>query len=354
MHQPLDGLPHYAIVDTNILLNACFIGDSSARFSIEKISMLGFQLVMDDSIEQEAKSILQKYRIKNALFYNPGVILRNFINTSRIMTLPKASQPPTEHVNRADQHIAAAATQYGCWVITGDIKLAAELTRAKISARLPTDIEMADAISREGKCLLNQIIQFIGLSLDQGSIFARISPGSWSGMADIGKFTVCETENAGKLYYDTYNSSWVFEINKNNKARVRCQIEKSKHWMVCASYEINKDSGKGHATLRTISEHGDSQVSSAEFTGRLDGPGPGKVSFGHSLAGTNYWNGHIRKIVISPKSMTKSLWSALANIPDSSPDPSAGNILEAALRRVRIDGNVVWIPGKEALQTSWI
>lgn len=352
MHQALVGLPKQAVIDTNVLLNACFVSDGSAAYAIAQLSALGFIGVIDGAIEQEAAAILHRLRVKLALGFNPLVILESYMRQAKIMLLPRAVRRLTPNVNRADQHVYSAAQHYGAWILTGDIKLAAESQVLSVPVRLPWDVLIEVAIRNKKEIPGNYVCRFIGISPTEGFLFGRVIPGPWAGPARVGRFTVCEVEHVARLLYDLEALQWVFAVAGLHEARVSCRLTHGEHWAVCGSYKLHN--GHGNASIRAFSTNGSTVHASISMNAVSFPGGPTGASFGHSVAGTDYWNGYLRTIVIAPKPMTNDTWGALRQIPESAPDPASGNVLEAALRKVRIVNGITRVPGEFELSHSWI
>lgn len=352
MHQSLAGLPPRVVVDTNVLLNASFISDGSARYAITQLGDLGFSSVIDGAVEEEAVAILRKLRIKLALPFDPVGGLQSFIRHAKILVLPRAALHVVPGVNRADRHVYSAAKHYGAWILTGDVELAAQSFSGGIPARLPWDVLMETATREKKDPPLHYVLRFIGISAERGFIFGRVIPGNWAGMKSVGRFTVCEVENVARLLYDSDAGQWVFAVAGKQVAKANCPLEKDEHWTVCGSYVVS--SGKGNATLRAFSTNGKTIHTSIAFGDASFHNRPGRASFGHSVIEADHWNGWIRKIVVAPKSMTKNAWRALRHLPESAPDPTSGNVLEAALRKVTLINGIATVPSEQALREAWI
>jgi hypothetical protein len=90
MYQSLSALSTRVVIDTNILLNAAFVADSSARVSIEQLNSMGFAVFIDESIEREAHLVLKRLQIKLGLRYDPFDVYHDYIRASNILCLPAA------------------------------------------------------------------------------------------------------------------------------------------------------------------------------------------------------------------------------------------------------------------------
>lgn len=352
MLQRLSGLPARVVIDTNVLLNACFLSDSSARRAITQLRELGYTTVIDEAIESEVEKILRRMKIKLSLGYDPLAALHTYMSHASILTLPRAGMLRLEGVNRADHHVYSAARHYESWILTGDIKFAAELHGKNVHARTPWDVAMHAASSSGEPTPLKYVFRVIGVSAERGSIFARVVPGEWGQTAK--EFTVCDIENVGRLYYDSKDGSWVFKTTLDASVKAPCALTADEHWTVSASYEYDQLKKKTSATLRAHSSNGSTCHSSVELGGGFGAATPGKISFGHSVTLSDHWNGHVRKVLVSPTTISKATWAALRKIPDSDPDPTAGNVLESALKRVKTQGGFLIVPSEEQLNQTWI
>jgi len=353
MFHSLEGLPKRVVLDTNVLLNGCFISGSAANIAIQRLVRLGFFPVIDRAIEVEAITILRRIGIKRALWFDPVIGLNAYLGHSKIMTLPLAHAPSSSKINKADRHVYSAAIEHKAWILTYDLNLAAELQSLRPSVRLPWDVILEEATMDGKNPPLDYVLQYVGLSKTSGFIFARTlsDQRSWSG---VGRFTICDVENVARLYFDGNFQEWVFHGKHGFIARVKCNAGKDENWAVCGSYDIDRDTGKGNATLRAISSSGASGHCSIEIADALTSAAPGIVSFGHAVSGKDHWNGCISKVVVGPSSISGRTWTALRRIPESAPDPTAGDLLENALCMVKCVNGSLIPPSQRELSRSWI
>ncbi|PTB89057.1 hypothetical protein C9927_02220 [Pseudidiomarina aestuarii] len=256
MHRSLDQLGRIVLIDTNVLLNGCFVEQSAASFSVRWLQESGYSLMIDKSVEEEASRILNTLQTKLKLDYNPIQVLRAYVKFMNIVTVKSTDLTRSRYINRADQHVFSAAMQFHAWILTADIKFAAELQQTKCDCRLPSDIVMETLTKDDNKQLINYMFRFIGLVNNRGSIFARVTPGSWAGQSKIGRFIVCEIENVARLYYDTDSCEWVFKTKLNSELRIHCNLETRDEWLLSASYEFSIQNGRGNIVLRGKSRSG--------------------------------------------------------------------------------------------------
>lgn len=354
MHQSLSALPSRVVVDTNVLLNATFVADSSARYSLEQLSRLGFSLIVDQAIEDEATRVLRKLRVKLGLPYDPVDFFRAYLGQSRILSLPRAALFRSKSVNKADHHIIGAAAHYDAWVLTGDIKLSAQCQGLHIATRLPWDAIMEAAASEKRDPPIDYLLQVAGISATSGSFFARIIPGNWAGMVSVGRFTVCDIQNVGRIYYDTSTEEWVFSTIMGADTRLKCPLVPNQYWIVSASYEAGTQGSSGIVTLRAARPFGQSLQDNISIKGKISAPTPGAISFGHTVDQSDYWNGHLRRVVLSPIPIDSKGWRALVKVPEAAPDPATSNVLEAALLRAKVVPDSLLVPSELSFRQFWI
>lgn len=352
MHQSIKQLPKLFVADTNVLLNACFVEDSLDRNVLNILKINGYVIIIDDSIEREAKRVLERLMLKNALDYNPQDIFTSFINSLPVFHVGNTPHSVINEINKADQHISSIARHYSSWILTGDLKFAAECHSAGVAVRILWDILMGEAMDNGREPRLEDIIRVSGLSKIQGSFFARVIPGAWAGTKDIGLFFIVEAGNVGSLFYDTKNDAWTFQILGNHALSLKCSLKLDEEWIICGSYKFQGKSG--NATLRAFNFKDVTKSCSVHLNTPLMAQTPGEIIFGQSTKKDSSWNGYIKCMVVSPQPMTKYTWNAVSTIPYSAPNPYCSDILENALKALRISGMRFFIPTETYLKKSWI
>jgi predicted nucleic acid-binding protein len=353
MFQTLKELPSRVILDTNIVLNAAFVEGSSSRHSIEQLNKLRYYPVIDQAIADEAIRVLVRLRRELNLAYDPLKIFRDYLAESKILTLPSAPLIQCRPINKADRHVIGAACQYGAWVLTGDIKLAGQCHGFHVATRLPWDVIFESYLGDDLTPPVHYVFQIAGVSSRTGSIFARIVTGGWGGACTGGHYTVCDVQNIGRLYYDSSTSEWVFSTVLSAEARLKCALSGNQEWLLSVSFDV-ATSGAGGLTLRAAQPHGDSAQSNVSFRGAFPGIGPGQITFGHTIHHNDHWNGGIKRVVLRPVSIDAKGWRALVTVPEAAPDPASSNILEAALRRVKISPSRIVVPSEILFHSYWL
>lgn len=354
MHQDLSALSKFVVVDTNTLLNACFVADSLDAQALFALKRIGFILIIDNSVEQESRKILTRLKLKYALLFDPLLIFDKFLQDIQMLNLGNTPTIRVAGVNNADQHVASLCRYYAAWLLTNDFKLAAQCQGSGINVRLIWDVLM-EAATRNGQDPpLNYIFRAAGLAKNQGSMFARVVLGDWAGMKGIGEFIICHVENVGYMAYDTDNESWNFYF-QDECVKIKCSVSPREEWIVCGSYKYPNLSRPGSATIRVGKVYNcDSQTNTINLKKQLLSSNPGKMSLGHSVNGEKHWNGWLKAVVVSPQSMTNDTWKAVIRIPQAAPNPNSDNVLEAALRKIDVNYQTIYIPAQTELAKFWI
>jgi hypothetical protein len=354
MHQSIAGLPQRVLIDTNVLLNACFVRDCSARSAISRLAELGYQPIVDGSIERESVNVLSRLKIKCGLDYDPASLIPLYLASAKILSLPAAPFIDCLGVNKADRYVYSAARFYGAWLLTGDVQFMTQSASQGVAARVPLDVLMEFALRAGQNPPLHYLMRYAGICRDQGSVFARVLPGHWAGVKGIGLFTVCEIENVLTLAYDSARLGWVLSIRGGGEGFASFPVKHGDQLVVSGSFEISQDASRGNASLRAYSSDGAENAIGFELSGGPSAVEPGKVAFLHNVNCMSSWSGPVRCVVVSPRQMSVNTWKALKINPDSTPDPASGNILEAALRKIRVVSGSAYLPVEAQIGREWV
>jgi hypothetical protein len=353
MHRSLTGLPTRVVVDTNVLLNATFVADSSASYAIAHLSSLGLSPVVTESMVAEAAKVLGRLRIQLALPYDPFAIFRDYLASAKVIFLPAPELRHMKGINRADQIVVAAASEYAAWVLTGDVKFAGQCHTLGITSRFPWDVIMESAIRASVDPPKDYVLRVAAISRESGSIFARVIPGSWAASNSTATFTVCDVENVGCLYYDSSSKGWTFSSAMGVSVFMKCPVGATEEWIVCASYKVGRKGKPGSVTLRSALPLGNTEVKDVSTAGQISAKTPGTIAFGQKASGGDCWNGHIRRIVVSSSQLGGKSWKPLVSIPDAAPDPTDSDVLEAALQRISFRMGRFIFPTELSFRDFW-
>jgi hypothetical protein len=366
VYHSLADLPQRVVPDCNVLLDAAFVVDGSARKSIDALATLGQSLLIEEMIQREAVRILSDLGTSLGLTFDPLSHFNSFLSSKPAMFVPPAPPLLGTGVNRADQHVAAAARHYNSWILTGDTPLAVEAEKVGLQARFPWDVilELAAQQGNLNKLVdkfrqtspvksaefrrkapngrepsvrfypLANFVRFVPPTRQTGLIFGRLIPGGWAGMKGVGKFTVCDIEHIGRIYYDARKESWIFGLVTGVEATVRCPVVSNAPIAVCGTYSRPGAGRQGRVTIRTGSFPSTSCAATKTTLTGLRYPGPGRITVCHTIENTHHWNGHLRTLVIGLQTMNRGTWVALIATREGAPNPYDFNALRHALRLV--------------------
>jgi hypothetical protein len=174
VYHSLADLPQRVVPDCNVLLDAAFVVDGSARKSIDALATLGQSLLIEEMIQREAVRILSDLGTSLGLTFDPLSHFNSFLSSKPAMFVPPAPPLLGTGVNRADQHVAAAARHYNSWILTGDTPLAVEAEKVGLQARFPWDV-ILELAAQQGN--LNKLVdKFRQTSPVKSAEFRRKAP----------------------------------------------------------------------------------------------------------------------------------------------------------------------------------
>lgn len=349
MHNSLEGLPTRVLIDTNVLLDAAFVTNGAARRSLTLLSQLGYSPVIDEMIELEAIRILEKYRKFFYPAFDLAKVLSDCISVAGILRLPPAKHISNTSVKPHDIHVVSAAAQYGAWVLTGDLALNVQLRADGIQARLPFDVIMEAATADGADPGLDDIVRIVAPTRQSGMLFGSVIAGNWAGMSSVGSFTVCDMENVGRIFYDTQTQEWAFEMPIGVSVRVECPLQKGEQWAVCGSYKLPGAGKRGRLLIRAGQYPSTIFSESISTQKNIASSSPGVTNIGSSVSNQDYWNGHLRSVVIGPQGMSTDTWKKIIAIPEGAPNPYDSDALSRVLERA---GSLNSQPGLLQLPTE--
>ena len=309
------------IPDTNTWLDAAFWPDSIARRALASLQADGTPVIIEELIENEALKILAKRRIELGLSFDPSEHFKAF--TAAFLHVPPSDLVQVK-VNNADMPVARAAVHYQATILTQDAPLVAECLADGILARFPWNIIVAQGETPP----VDEILRIVRLGRRIGTIFARVTPGGWLGMKDVGEHTVADIENIGRLWFDSSSEEWVFDGVQS--ARMPFPSAGKEQSLICATYDL-PSSGIGKIILRAfLPLSGDRETRAVTTLKKLKNDG-GQVRVGSSFAGQAYWNGSIRHLTVSPEGMSAAKWKPICDVPDAAPNPLNADALNRGL-----------------------
>lgn len=348
MHHSLAALPRQVVLDANILMDASFVSDGVARRALNLLEDLGFSPIADEATIQEATRKLRHLRGRFFLQYDPVEVLNTFIASSRILQVPPAPILRLPR-NQADAHIIAAAKHYNAWLLTGDAPLVCQCNKLNVVARFPWDVIMEHAEKGEG-LKASHILRLRRPARESGSIFARVIPGEWAGMQNVGDFTVCEVENIGRVFYSSVDGAWHFQMRDGPRVTVPGKIVDKSTWAVAAMYKAPQTGQGCNAALRIGGVGRNPETRTVQIGGPISAQSPGTAAFGHSVAGHDHWNGYLRCAVLSHNTINAKTWQCIASLPEAAPNPFDNDALARALKSIQrtLDGGQIRFFATEA------
>lgn len=331
MYRSLAGLPNRALLDTMMLLNAAFIQDGITRKAIHALAEMGYSACCDDKSWSDAIRKLRSRRAVLGLTFDPIPIFEEYVRDNYIVHLPPSPANQEALVNPADQHLANAAMDRNAWVLTEDAPLIEQLIAAGIEVRNTWDILYASLGGIDPP--LEFPLRVTRLSQTTGHLFGRIVTGQWAARRQEGRFTICEVENIGRLYYDNGPGRWIMDMRNGLAVSVDCNVETDEIWAVCASYRLPMTTGhRGNVTLRAAGSAGQREHGSETTLKALPpSQSAGRISFGRSVSGNDHLNGNILAITLGREPVSGKLWRAISSIPDGAPNIFGANVLDDAL-----------------------
>ncbi len=331
MYNSLKDLPNRVLIDTNVLLNAVFVADGAARRSVKHLGQMGYSPFIDEMTELEAIRILNEKK----RYFRPGLdlatIFSDFISSACILRLPPAMPLRNTSVKAHDNHVVSAAKHYDAWVLTGDIKLCAQLTADGMQSRLPYDVIIEAALQSGNGPNIDDSFRIVTPTRNRGLIFCRVVPHCGIGTGKGQTFTFCEIENLGRLFYDNQTGELVFSMSIGRSVRLPCPIRDDEPWAICGSYSLPGTGKSGKISVRA-GKHPSMTFSKSEPTLKgIHSIRPGSIRFFASVDGQNPMNVHCEAVVIGPQSMNSKNWKAIVATPAGAPNPYDIEVLDRVL-----------------------
>lgn len=321
MYESISGLPDHVVLDANTLLNLLFIPDSHSRRAVRYLLDAGYKLLCSEKIQEEARQ-----RIRNLELQHPslgrleteldlGLRQWPILFYPRIVIDQSLSKTP-----RHDRHVATIARRDSAWILTNDCRLKIGAERDNIPARFPVDVIHSHF---DGRPPLNEVFRFHSLVLNSGSIFARVGPSEWAGSKGKGAFTVFDTTNHGRLFYDSEAHSWVYALDGSD---IKLAADLTPRQLVCVAVNIHD------GTVRLMAS-GMNMPAQGKRNRRLLGTPLGQIAYGHTLAHGDYWNGTFASFVMQDRPIKTNTFRCLTETRGGIPNPWDNDALEIALRQ---------------------
>jgi hypothetical protein len=351
VYRRLNALPQRVTLDANVLLNAAFVRQCTADLAIRLLSARRYSLLVDVATLNECRSVLAKKSVRLGLDHYPIDWLESYLLQLGVLIVPEAAICEFKAVNRRDLAVASAAQHNDSFLLTGDLKLLAECETDAIAARSPADVLLTGGLEWGTNDPMAGMFQATPMRRDRGAFFARVFTGEWAGAVNTGSFTVLHVQNVGRLLFDAGRSAWVFANAVGEDVVVPAAPSRQQPWIVLASF----DCGKGTIRLRAgVASSPDYEERETAAKQEIGADGTGQIAFGRTATGTDSWNGHLGRVVVSESIPSSETWRSVMQVPGLAPDPASGDILDAALRRVTAVAGTVRLPTARELAHKWL
>lgn len=319
------------MLDTNVLLSACFIAGSEQR-ALEALLRAGVSTVIDDWIEGEAHRVLRAIRSRLALPYDPSELLTAFVAKAKILRLPPAAPPDGGTINRADRWVAAASTAYGATLLTGDTDLLMQCRTDGIAASSP--MQVLDEFGEPPSLSIGFGVPVEnGPTEEVGVVFARVLSGGWGGAAQ--RFTVCHLPHAFCVEYDGAAKARLMQLGAKS-VRAAAVVGSQQVWTVCGTWRSARDLQTGELAIYAAPAEGQAlKQSSLTLQRRAGLIVPRKdLRLGSKADGSDYWNGHLQSLTMAGAFLSFRKFKNVVALGPHAPEPKSGFELELALQQL--------------------
>jgi hypothetical protein len=312
------------ILDANVWMNSAFEPNSIAYRLASHRKKMGGQLILARAIEKEIKRILAEKQKKLSLKYDPAKVFQQ-----RLKALPivrKRSPDPSEFIhgiNESDQHVARAGRQLKAEVITNDVDLVVQCSKAGIACAFPWTV-----LERDLGPQVARILTFTQLGARSGSVFARVLP-TWPPTKGQGDHSVFQIPGFGHLYFAGDSLSWCFKSSMAGTIYVDLQPIFNQATCVLVSYNL-----PGPVILRVANQNPIERRSSSAQSLAL-GVNAANILNLHNGDGGEQFNGYIKHLVASENTVGADRWKVLTDLPDAAPNPFDDHVLDQALIKVQ-------------------
>lgn len=334
LHDALDGLPQIVVPDSNNLLNAAFIGDSTSYRALTALKEMGFVVVAAEQIIEECRNVLL-HRCRH-MRLDPRPICRQFdgyLHDERLLLTATVFRSDISNVPKHDRHVAAAALASGAWILTHDLELTVSASTLGIEARQPWDVIVEHSCKKNGGYRIDDLIRGTCPGRSSGFMFCRLAPGEWAGQREIGQFTACEVDRVGRLFFETGDSTWRFCLANGTEVVVPASVARNEDWVVCGSYRLGANAKKhvGQIRLYVAGPDGLSKIGHQVSLRQLGSDPPTTMCVAHDQNNDRHWWGTIKAAVFGRQYVAPHGWSKLIKLPNSAPDPYEIDMLDQAI-----------------------
>jgi hypothetical protein len=309
------------LLDANAVLNATFIRESWSALVVSKLLARKSAIFVGSRSLGEAVFIARKAARGLRKTSDPAILIEGLIKRVGAIEVPPSDQPVENVIPAHDRHVAQEATTAGATIFTSDAELWSGCNSVGRAAVLPLQaLRHLDGMS------LATTVFGVAPGIHKGSVFARVYPGEWGGMKDVGEFTVADFFGRLWLHYSTSRSAWVAEMAEVGAVSVSVPIAPNAMQVVAVSWDAPK-----RVRLRVAAVDAPAEKAMPK---PLSAPLIGSVSIGHRANGEHHWNGAINVCVMNDRPIGKDLWASLRANSEATPNPYDADRLRQAMSRV--------------------
>lgn len=295
-HNSLTTLPQKVVIDTNVLLDACFVNKEARQSIILLSNNSNFIPIVDASIVWEARRIIKRYKKELSLKFNADDFFMQFLKALKITTCFQAKVYECPSINKQDKHIAYLAREHGAWILTADVSFMDECDLENIQTRFPWDIKAEFLKIHQDGPELDNIFRVTPINDKEGIIYAQLLP-----MADTGteKLSVFEIKGFGWLYHDLSKHEWVFSLITGDTLKLPSKIKRYELQKIALSYST--DPSRKNAGTKFTLACSTSDIGGVSQSFILPNFTSNKIAYCNTLDGQNSWIGTIQIFIIGPK-----------------------------------------------------
>jgi hypothetical protein len=308
------------LLDANAVLNATFIAGSWSALVVSKLVARKCAIFVGSRSLAEAVFIARKTATELGKRTDPAEPIEAFIRIVGAVQVPPAIDNVEDDIPEHDRHVVQEAITANAAILTSDAELWTVCAKVGRDAVFPLE-----ALRRLDGMTLATTVFGVPPGRDTGSVFARVYPGGWGGMQNVGEFTVADFFGRLWLRYSTTRSAWTVELDEVGAVSVAAPTAQNVMQVVAVSWQATKA-----LQLR---------IAAVEAPGTRPMPKPlsaslaGNVSIGHRADGSHHWNGVINACVMNDRPIGKSLWTNLRGSAVLTPNPYDSDRLRQAMNR---------------------
>jgi len=332
--RPLEGLPKHAVVDANVLLDACLIVDGLGSAVLVELARTGTTLHTSERATEEVRSALRRG-------------LDGHKDLTPLVDMMVKSAPISVHASEAhvpgiaahDRHVAAVAAKVGGFVVSEDLPLLLELDAAEIHARSLRELMLA-IVCKEGQPRQELSVFGQGAGAD-GHIFAKFFAHP-DMVADRSRpWFLFDAPAFGSLHYDGPNRSFVFSTEAGDIVAMHHDLRSDVQYSFVLNYSVGNDT---RITMKLRSFGSDGERCAHGCIPALQARPTGSITILNSRNKNVGWKGDLQSFTFGPYQLGKKTWRAASRLVGVSPPTLTCDLTFLAATLTEIKGDQVRRP----------